>query len=364
MNRQIWPHGWGKFLVLTTALVLAACTQTAEQTKAEVDDHAHHHEKAAMDELGRRGHEGMSHTVSPKMGDELRARLPAYANYTDEQIQHGMSRMGPNYEWYVSDQQLQGDRAVLILAHGFGDHGDQTIVTQSQPLAGEKPTAFAFGMSMMMSSHIQNAIDDLETAGAREIVVVPAVSTRYNTLMRQWQYIFGELDEPAYATVDRVSSDAEMCLGWPPEDHPLIAEIVLDYSLEMSKSQPDEVLIIVAHGPSFEADNKKELAMLSRLSEYIDERTEFASVTAVTLQDDAPPEIRDANVQNLRNLVAGADATGKRALIATKLIGTRVVQAQLQRDLNGLNYTFNRRGLSQHDNFMLWVADIAEAECD
>jgi hypothetical protein len=93
----------------------------------------------------------------------------------------------------------------LVLAHGFRDPGDDIFRQRLNPLASQNPTALAMGMSMMMSDHIQLAINDLEAAGAKRIVVVPLVSNRYNSLLRQWQYIFGLIDEPAYNAVPPVT---------------------------------------------------------------------------------------------------------------------------------------------------------------
>ena len=91
-------------------------------------------------------------------------------------------------------------------------------------------------MSMAMSSHIQLALDDLTSAGAQEIVVVPAASSRYSTLMRQWEYIFGLRKEPEYATVPRVATKADIKFVKPMEDHPLVAEMLIDHAAEISKS--------------------------------------------------------------------------------------------------------------------------------
>jgi hypothetical protein len=111
------------------------------------------------------------------IADELRAKVPSYKNYSNADIGMSMAMMGPNYEWYISDTQLVGDRGLLILAHGFRDRGDRDFKQQVQPMANVFPTAFAFGMAMMMSDHIQLALDDLEAAGAKQIIVIPAVST-------------------------------------------------------------------------------------------------------------------------------------------------------------------------------------------
>ena len=72
------------------------------------------------------------------------------------------------------------------------------------------------GMAMMMSEHIQIALDDLKAAGVKEVVVVPVTSTDTNELYRQWLYILGRIDQVEYASVPRVKTDAVLRIVTPP----------------------------------------------------------------------------------------------------------------------------------------------------
>jgi hypothetical protein len=277
---------FGVILLAGVALLLTACAQDAGQLQAESEHHGHVMHEVAPDAQGRQLY-GMAHEMSPEVLAELRERnvFPAYM--TDEQIAGAMRSMGSNYTWYISAAELRGKQGILILAHGFGDHGDRTLRDSMQPVGDQQPTAFAFGMSMGMSSHIQLALDDLTAAGAEEVIVVPAASSRYSTLMRQWEYIFGLRDEAEYASVPRVSTSASVQFVQPMEDHPLVAEMLIEHAAEISQDPAHEEVIIVAHGPVDEADNKIQLETLDRLAEYL--RAEgYAGVHPVTLQDDAP----------------------------------------------------------------------------
>ena len=307
-----------------------------------------------MDEQGRRLY-GQGHKVTDAAADELRGRIDQFAGADTAMIQQVMDRMGSNYEWYISDLQLRGDTGVLILAHGFRAAGDDIFRQRLAPLADQDPTALAMGMSMMMSEHIQLAINDLEAAGAKRIVVVPVVSNRYNSLMRQWEYIFGLNDEPAYMAVPRVQSNVEMFLTSPPGDAPLIAATLADYAREISTTPDNEFLLLVAHGPESAADNEIVLEMLNNLVGQVQETVGFAAVGVVSLQDDSPKAVRAANVAAMRKLIEQAEADGYQVLVVTNLLSARAVQRELRRDLRGLNYTFNAKGIVQHDNFIRWI---------
>ena len=376
MNNVTRAARWISLLV--TPLVMWGCSPgeapqtsaepapTAEAASAEMDHSQHQMEGHAghsteRDEMGRRLYD-MKHDVTDEVADQLRAKVPLYSTYSNAEIALSMVNMGPNYEWYISGNNVEAEQGLLILAHGYREKGDAAFREKMQPVADVMPTALSFGMSMMMSDHIQLAIDDLEAAGAKEIVVIPIVSTKHNTMMRQWQYIFGELDEPSYAAVPPVTSNAKLYLVSPIEDDPLVAEILIDHASEISEDPDNELVIIAAHGPSFEDDNLEELAMLENIAKVMREDSDFQNVVGITLQDDAAPEVRQANVDNLRAMVSEANEAGKDVLIVTNLMGTRTVQAKLRKDLKGLDYKFSAKGLSSHDNFMKWIMEAMRDE--
>jgi len=309
--------------------------------------------------------ENAPHLMDAAMMQELRERVERFKGLDDQSIMRTMDFMGPNYTWYLSNQSLRGDIGVLILTHGFSEHGDRLMGKRLRAIADDRPTALAAGMSMMTSDHVQLALNNLAAAGAKDIIVVPAISTRFNSMMRQWNYIFDVAQEPQYASVPRVVPPTRLHIVSPLEDHELVGEILLQYAAEISTEPRREEVIIVAHGPVGADDNQTQLAMLGRLADYIDERTGYAGVSAFTLQDDAALAVRAANVRALRDKVRAANEAGHEVLVVTNLLGTRTVQGGLRRDLKGLNYKFNSKGLIQHPNFMRWIEwSVATAAAD
>ncbi|GEM_PF-811101 len=322
-------------------------------------DHAGHQMDTGRDDLGRRLW-GQTHAMSPAMYDELRAKIPLYKGATKATIDMTMVQMGPEYQWYISPATLKSDAGVLIMSHGFREQGDKMFRQSLADIANAVPTSLSLGMGMMMSDHVQLSINDLEAAGVDKIVVVPIVSNRYNELMRQWEYILGQRDTAEFVTVPQVKSKARIYLAKPPEDDPLIAEIIHDHALEISKNPAKDFVIIVAHGASGKdaaVDNPKEMAILETLARYVKEDGGFADVKAALLQDDAPAAVREVNVQRLRAMAQGALDKGQSVLIVTNLIGARTLQPKLRADLKGIDYTFNAKGISQHPNFVEWIGE-------
>lgn len=337
----------------------ASASASADGGHSGHGDHAGHQMDTARDELGRRLW-GQTHAMSPEMYDELRAKIPLYKGATKGTIDMTMVQMGPEYQWYISPATLKSDAGVLIMSHGFREQGDKMFRQSLSDIANALPTSLSLGMGMMMSDHVQLSINDLEAAGVDKIVVVPIVSNRYNELMRQWEYILGQRDTAEFVTVPQVKSKAKIYLAKPPEDDPLIAEIIHDHALEISKNPAKDFVIIVAHGASGKdaaVDNPKEMAILETLARYVKEDGGFADVKAALLQDDAPAAIREANVQRLRAMAQGAIDKGQNVLIVTNLIGARTLQPKLRSDLKGIDYTFNAKGISQHPNFVEWIGE-------
>ena len=296
------------------------------------------------------------------MYDALRKKVKLYENYTDAQIDLSMVMMGPDYRSYLSTTETHGPVGVLVLAHGYREKGDEMFTKEVEPISGHYPTAIAFGMSMVSSSHIQQAVDDLVAAGAEKIVVIPALSSSFNTQMRQWESMFGIHEDPGYLQATLIETKAQVIYAPPLENHPIVARIIGDYAKEKSVNPANEVVIVVSHGPEEKADNDKTLALLESLAMKVKEVDGFSDAKWASLQNDAPREIRAANVEQLKGWVAEANAQGKDVIIVTNLIAPRTIQSEINKDLAGLNYKFDARGLTQHPLFEEWLrSTVAEA---
>jgi len=338
--------------------MVACCTGIA--TAAD-DEHAHHNMDHGagipeMDADGRRLNESMSHEMTAEQLAALREKISLYRALTDREAQMNMAMMGPNYEWYVSDKNVRGDVGVLVLSHGVGENSDRMFVETLRPLAAEYPTAVSFGMAMMMSLHIQSAVDDLTAAGAKTIVLVPTAMTEHNSLTRQWQYVFGMTDESSYLDVPRVKTDAKVVMTEHFDAHPLITEILLDHTLEQSADPSKETVIIVGHGPEDVEDNAPDLEVLAPHVERLKELGGFRDVKLINLQDDAYPPIRASNVKKLRRWISSADRRGDQVIVVVAASASFGVQAHIKEDLRGLNYKFAEKGFSEHPNYELWIA--------
>jgi sirohydrochlorin ferrochelatase len=303
----------------------------------------------------------MPHDHSPETVEALKKKVPVYRGMTDREIHMNMMGMGPDYEWRVSGDSVKGPVGVLLLTHGVGETGDRILKKTLEPVGRKYPTSVGYGMAMTSSGHYQSAVDHLVAQGAKTIYLVPTVTTPYNSLYRQWEYIFGMGRESAYVAVPKVQAKAKLVMTPAFNDSAMVSDIMLDYARELSKDPKNEVLILVAHGPEEPADNVPDLASLQRHADRIRKTGGFADVLAINIQDDAIKPIRQGNVTKLRKMITDAKAGGKRVLVVPCVLASHGIQATLRQDLRGLDYAFQEKGMSESPKFTQWVLESLAA---
>ncbi|MDH4046354.1 MAG: hypothetical protein OEW06_18040, partial [Gemmatimonadota bacterium] len=300
MNKQVRIPVAGIAATLLLVGAFAARVAGAADSK-QPTDHSEH-----------QGHAG--HQMTHEQIEILKSKIELYRPYTDEQINAAMSRMYEAQE-YVSPPAVRGEIGILGLGHGYKEVGDKLFKKGYAGVAETYPTAVGLGMTMMSSTHIQQAVDELEAAGAKTIVVLPTEIGDNTSLIRQWDYAFGRSDTSSYLDVERIRSKARIVVTKTPTTSPLLTSILSDYVKQASKDPAKEVVVMIAHGPEDPRDNEKELANLAVHAAGIRAATAVADVRFGTLQDDAPPELRKQNVDRLRGWIQAATDAGQRVIV-------------------------------------------------
>jgi hypothetical protein len=289
---------------------------------------------------------------------QIRESLPTLREFGDKQIMRIMNSMGSDYYWEYETANEQASEGILILAHGVNDFADQILFNDVEPLTQNYTTSIAFGMSMMTSKHISCALVQMQEKDLDVIHVIPLTESPYNTLIRQWRYAFGL--EPTYTYADiEIIDNAKINFLEPINDHVYAREIVYEHAMEISKDPQQETVIIVAHGPIDAADNAKQLQIMQNIAEHIQDKGNFHSVLPLSLQDDADPDTRSENVMRFRDLVEKNSTQGRRTLVVTDLMSSEGIQSRIKKDLDGLEYAFNEKGIVSHPLFIEWVKDTA-----
>lgn len=304
---------------------------------------------------------GMAHDMDSESLRVLREKVASYRTMTDKEINEGMGMMPPDWTWFGPDG-VRDKVGVLVVAHGSGTNGDKIIQDGVGPIAKAHPTAIGYGMAMMGSSHLQQAVNKLTENGAETIVIVPAVVTDHSSVFRQWDYIFGRRPDSAYLDVPLVKTKAKVVMAPAMGEHPMITKVLADHAKEVSKDPSKEVVILLGHGPESAEENKIELAHMETHAKRIKAEGKYSDVRWLTLQDDAPDEVRSANVKKLRGWVEEIDKAGKTPVVVGYLISTRGIQHKIDEDLKGLKYTFQTKGISAHPNFTAWIRTTVDEQ--
>src|SRR3972149_4957206 len=133
----------------------------------------------------------------------------------------------------------------------------------------------------------------LENRGVNKIVVVQLFISSYSPIMRQNEYLLGLRDELAdepmlmdhsstghenHSSMSHNNDETELkplnhkskiYLAEPLNDHSLIADILFERISELSNTPENETVILVAHGPNDEEDNRMWVKTLDSLADQI-----------------------------------------------------------------------------------------------
>ena len=139
------------------------------------------------------------------------------------------------------------------------------------------------------------------------------------------------------------------------DSHALVAEVLLSRAEDVSRTQEEEVVVVVAHGPSSAEDNALWLENMDILIERMRPRTRFSRIECLTVRDDASDPIRDQATAELRAVVEGAVEEGKSVLIVPLLLSYGGIETGIRRRLEGLPYRMADQALLPDERLSEWV---------
>jgi len=272
---------------------------------------------------------------------------------------------------------------ILLLAHGGSAEWNAHVSNLARQVDGTAPTEVAFGMATRAT--IQAALDRLGARGVNRVVAVPLFVSSWSSVITSTAYLLGvRADAPPelalYARMshspasggasrhgDHGATDAEMPvkttipvrMAPALNDHPIVAEILTSRARSISRNPADEAVVLVAHGPTADAENRRWQSDMASLAEQMSRAEPFASIDSVTLRDDAPKAIRDRATAELRGLVTKRLGEGRRVLIVPLLVSFGGIERGLRQRLEGLAYAMPHAALVPDDRLVAWVLAMA-----
>ena len=272
---------------------------------------------------------------------------------------------------------VAGAQGILLLAHGGRAEWNQEVLGLAARVSSSVPVEVAFGMANKRT--IQEALDRLAEHEVPSIVAVPLFISSHSSVMRATEYLLGSRDEapPQMEALARMAARREsegdaandtsfdwttpvepevpISVGPALDGHPLVAEILISRALDVSEVPDDEVVVVVAHGPSSEADNELWLGNMGILVDEMRSRTGFSRIEHLTVRDDASEPIRERATEELRAAVEAAIEGGNSVVIVPLLLSYGGIEVGIRRRLEGLSYRMARQALLPDERLAEWV---------
>ncbi len=278
---------------------------------------------------------------------------------------------------------------VLLLAHGGSAlKWNEEVRHVADQVDLSIPTEVAFGMAT--KSSMQAAINRLTARGVTEIVAVPLFVSSHSSVIDSTAYLLGlrtqmpedlkdfaamdhggmmRMDHSQMTTDPAAAENAEKPIPAPIpihlasalDHHQIVADILRDRAASISTDPANEVVILVAHGPVPDDDNKLWLNDMAKLAEQIRQQTHYAGIECLTLRDDADDPVRGAATEQLRQKVEQVIQTGKTALIVPLLLSYGGIEEGLRKRLSGLTYKMPSQGLLPDARIVSWVVESAHS---
>lgn len=243
----------------------------------------------------------------------------------------------------------QGDRGVLVLAHGSKVAlWNEQVRDAVRPLEEKYNIDIAFGMADQKS--IQEAVTRLERRGARLIIAVPLFISSHSPIIYHTKHLLG-LDP--ILPQRYIRGDVDFVMTGALDTSPLVAEIVLERARELSQEPSNEVVVLVGHGPNEDELNRLWLSDMRQIGYFVKDGGGFKDVLVTTVRDDAPREVREEATRALREMVrkAGLDS---RVLVIPYVLASGGIEVGIRDRLEGLEFEFGRP-LLPHPNITRWI---------
>jgi sirohydrochlorin cobaltochelatase len=283
---------------------------------------------------------------------------------------------------------------ILLLAHGGRAEWNAHVTTLAGQVDRSAPTEVAFGMATR--ANIQAAVDRLIARGATEIVAVPLFVSSWSSVITSTEYLLGQrADAPPelaiYASMNHatpgpssgstasagheshgghdaqaaadpkspIRSSVPIRMTRALNDHAIVADILTSRARSISRTPSEEAVVVVAHGPTGDEENRLWLADMASLAKRVSQAERFAAIDHLTLRDDAPKPIRDQATAELRAIVTKRLAEGRRVLVVPLLVSFGGIERGLRQRLDGLTYTMPDAALVPDDRLVTWVLAMA-----
>jgi sirohydrochlorin ferrochelatase len=246
---------------------------------------------------------------------------------------------------------------VLVISHGsrsphWVDLVDEAVQAAARP--DGVPICSSF-LEIVEGRLIQDGIDQLESLGVTDLIVIPLFVSSGSTHIDEIQYALGVIEEPALETdLQPFRLEARVHFGVPlDEDADVIAQMLYDQIQPLSVLPEREKVLVVGHGSVEESFHQKWRQGLDQAAERLMAIGGFAGAEGAMLLPDQTVE----RMERLRQ-----DDRGDAVLVAPLFLSEGYFTEQvIPKRLEGMDYRYNGRAMLPHPLVIQWMErQIAE----
>jgi hypothetical protein len=261
------------------------------------------------------------------------------------------------------------ETGVIVVAHGapvkiWTDKVLNIVEKVNSPFPLE--TAF---LDYHKEKTLANAINRLEDRGAMNILVVHLSPSSYSVHHEEIKYLLNLREDLGIYTEEAdppIKSNIKKFVVSPAMDHhPLVADILTDYTRALSRNPENESLILLGHGPVEELANIVWVRQLEHMGKMIRAQLRFREIVCMTMRNDSADLIREQAIIDLRRTVKRLKKEG-RVIVVPYLLGKGGFHKDLQSHLKGMISPEDicMKGVISHLNTARWIEDIINRGLD
>lgn len=244
---------------------------------------------------------------------------------------------------------------VVILSHGSDQIWNEELSSALLPLATEYDIEISFNMGDPRL--LQDAVNRLESRG-KNIILIYRLFGLKSSFADSIKEMIGASQEretlhknhhqsEGHSCQSRIRSGSRLETIGGLEDHPLLADVLLERALSLSHGVPEnETVLLVAHGAGADDEDQHWQALLTSLGQEMQRRAArpFANVMGLTLREDWPEKRKEA-LARIEEVVRQARTRGQRVVAVEARING---PGPTQRLLGHLEIPINDDGLVPH----------------
>ena len=250
---------------------------------------------------------------------------------------------------------------IIVIAHGANPTWNMPVTNAVARVSQSIPAERAFLMGTPDQTP-QQAYDKLVAGGAKRIVVVPLFVSSFSGHAEQVKFIGGQRADYPHAEhmkLEQVKGSVPIVgVGRGMDDHAIVGDIIADRAKALSTDPRNEWLMIVAHGPNEEDEAAQWNKAIANVGARVRTKLPFKGVDVRLLRDDAPKEVKDKALAEMRASVEEKGKTSK-VVVVPLLLSSGRVGGQIPEVLKGLTFAWDGKPLLPDDRIADWILDEA-----